>query len=207
MWVENVFLLIYQFLETCVKDLETTAAYYMDDLKEVVAANREDRLRKAMEAEAIIDEELKAFEAWRDWLGAVPTENGYDDRTLENMHALNRMFSLETEISVLEEKIGAKVEQQMYEEDVFKFPVHLDDIPTENGPDIKDKPTEESIQNVEGDEVQMDNVDGETPVEQATPQGPIEDENGPVEDENGPGEPNAEVPPHGQNVSERWDDA
>ncbi|KAG6422038.1 hypothetical protein SASPL_118599 [Salvia splendens] len=31
--------------------------------------------------------------------------------TLENMHALNRMFSLETEISVLEQKIRAKVEQ------------------------------------------------------------------------------------------------
>lgn len=156
---------------SCVKDMEGTAAYNVDDLKEVVAANREDRLRKAMEAEAIIDEELKAFEAWRDSLETVPTirklrayaerirssdlekclqkmgdgvnnstkkavealsrgivnkllhgplqhlrYDGSDDRTLdetlENMHALNRMFSLETEISLLEEKIRAKVEQQ-----------------------------------------------------------------------------------------------
>ena len=41
--------------------------------------------------------------------------DGSDSRTLsetlENMHALNRMFSLETEISVLEQKIRAKVEQ------------------------------------------------------------------------------------------------
>lgn len=41
--------------------------------------------------------------------------DGSDDRTLtetlENMHALNRMFSLETEISVLEQKVRAKVEQ------------------------------------------------------------------------------------------------
>ncbi|KAM0049684.1 putative glutamyl-tRNA reductase [Helianthus debilis subsp. tardiflorus] len=34
------------------------------------------------------------------------------DETLENMHALNRMFNLETEVSLLEEKIRAKVEQQ-----------------------------------------------------------------------------------------------
>ncbi|KAI3685927.1 hypothetical protein L1987_79596 [Smallanthus sonchifolius] len=156
---------------SCVNDVEKTTAYNVDDLKEVVAANREDRLRKAMEAEAIIDEELKLFEAWRDSLETVPTirklrayaerirtsdlekclqkmgdnvnnntkkavevlsrgivnkllhgplqhlrYDGTDDRTLdetlENMHALNRMFSLETEISVLEEKIRAKVEQQ-----------------------------------------------------------------------------------------------
>ncbi|PWA57995.1 glutamyl-tRNA reductase 1 protein [Artemisia annua] len=155
---------------SCVKDLETTKAYNVDDLKEVVAANREDRLRKARDAQNIIDEELVLFEAWRDSLETVPTirklrayaerirtsdlekclqkigdvnnntkkavetlsrgivnkllhgplqhlrYDGSDDRTLdetlENMHALNRMFSLETEISVLEEKIRAKVEQQ-----------------------------------------------------------------------------------------------
>ncbi|MCI26263.1 glutamyl-tRNA reductase 1 chloroplastic-like [Trifolium medium] len=42
--------------------------------------------------------------------------DGSDSRTLsdtlENMNALNRMFSLETEISVLEQKIRAKVEQK-----------------------------------------------------------------------------------------------
>ncbi|XP_076899814.1 glutamyl-tRNA reductase 1, chloroplastic-like [Bidens hawaiensis] len=156
---------------SCVNEVEGTRAYNVDDLKEVVAANREDRLRKAMEAEAIIDEELKLFEAWRDSLETVPTirklrayaerirssdlekclqkmgdnvnnntkkavetlskgivnkllhgplqhlrYDGTDDRTLdetlENMHALNRMFSLETEMSLLEEKIRAKVEQQ-----------------------------------------------------------------------------------------------
>ncbi|PIN03565.1 Glutamyl-tRNA reductase [Handroanthus impetiginosus] len=154
----------------CVNDLETARVYNVDDLKEVVAANKEDRLRKAMEAQAIIAEESKQFEAWRDSLETVPTIkklrayaeriraaeldkclskmgddipkktrkavddlsrgivnkllhgpmqhlrcDGSDSRTLsetlENMHALNRMFSLETEISVLEQKIRAKVEQ------------------------------------------------------------------------------------------------
>ncbi|PSS19686.1 Glutamyl-tRNA reductase [Actinidia chinensis var. chinensis] len=155
---------------SCVTDLETARVYNVDDLREVVAANKEDRLRKAMEAQAIIAEESKQFEAWRDSLETVPTIkklrayaerirvaelekclskmgddiskktrravddlsrgivnkllhgpmqhlrcDGSDSRTLsetlENMHALNRMFSLETEISVLEQKIRAKVEQ------------------------------------------------------------------------------------------------
>ncbi|GAB2222398.1 hypothetical protein Droror1_Dr00013615 [Drosera rotundifolia] len=155
---------------SCVDELETSKVYNVDDLKEVVAANKEERLRKAMEAQVIIGEETKQFEAWRDSLETVPTIkklrayaerirvaelekclsklgddipkkskkavddlsrgivnkllhgpmqhlrcDGSDSRTLtetlENMHALNRMFSLETEISVLEQKIRAKVEQ------------------------------------------------------------------------------------------------
>ncbi|KAL7085400.1 hypothetical protein ACP275_14G280000 [Erythranthe tilingii] len=155
---------------SCVNELENARVYNVDDLKEVVAANKEDRLRKAMEAQTIIAEESNQFEAWRDSLETVPTIkklrayaeriraaeldkclskmgedipkktrkavddlsrgivnkllhgpmqhlrcDGSDSRTLsetlENMHALNRMFSLETEISVLEQKIRAKVEQ------------------------------------------------------------------------------------------------
>ncbi|PPR82463.1 hypothetical protein GOBAR_AA38256 [Gossypium barbadense] len=123
-----------------------------------------------MEAQAIIAEESKQFEAWRDSLETVPTIkklrayaerirvaelekclskmgedipkktrravddlsrgivnkllhgpmqhlrcDGSDDRTLsetlENMHALNRMFGLESDISLFEQKIRAKVEQ------------------------------------------------------------------------------------------------
>lgn len=155
---------------SCIKELETARVYNVDDLKEVVSANKEDRLRKAMEAQSIIAEESKQFAAWRDSLETVPTIkklrayaerirlaeldkcmsrmgdevtkktkkaaddlsrgivnkllhgpmqhlrcDGSDSRTLtetlENMHALNRMFSLETEISVLEQKVRAKVEQ------------------------------------------------------------------------------------------------
>lgn len=154
---------------SCVSDLDTARVYNVDDLKEVVAANKEDRLRKAMEAQDIITEESKECEAWIDSLETVPTIkklrayaeriraseldkclskmdddiskkkkgalqdlsmgimnkllqgpmqhlrcDGNDNRALseilENMHALNRMFNLETEISVLEEKIRAKME-------------------------------------------------------------------------------------------------
>ncbi|RWR74062.1 glutamyl-tRNA reductase 1, chloroplastic-like protein [Cinnamomum micranthum f. kanehirae] len=155
---------------SCVSGVESARVYNVDDLKEVVEANKEDRHRKAMEAQTIIAEESKQFEAWRDSLETVPTIkklrsyaerirlaelekclskmgddipkktrravddlsrgimnkllhgpmqhlrcDGTDSRTLsetlENMHALNRMFNLETEISVLEQKIRAKVEQ------------------------------------------------------------------------------------------------
>lgn len=154
----------------CVSDLETVRVYNVDDLKEVVAANKEDRLRKAMEAQGIIAEELKQFKSWKDSLETVPTikklrayaeriraseldkclskmgdgiskkqkaalydlsmgivnkllhgpiqhlrcdenENRTLNETLENMHALNRIFDLETDTSLLEEKIRAKVKQ------------------------------------------------------------------------------------------------
>ncbi|KAK4438062.1 Glutamyl-tRNA reductase 1, chloroplastic [Sesamum alatum] len=154
----------------CVSDIETVQVYNVDDLKEVVAANKEDRLQKAMEAQAIITEEVKQFEAWKDSLETVPTIkklrayaeriraselekclskmgddipknkkkaiydlsvgivnkllhgpmqhlrcDGNDTRSLneilENMHALNRIFSLDTDVSLLEQKVRAKVEQ------------------------------------------------------------------------------------------------
>ena len=127
----------------------------VDDLKEVVEANKEDRLRKAEEAQSIVGEELRRFEAWRDSLETVPTIKGlrsYAERIrlaelekclqkiddeelrnklkktldemssdivnkllhemLENMHALNRMFSLGTEkAKVVEQKIKSKVQK------------------------------------------------------------------------------------------------
>ena len=154
----------------CVSDLETVRVYNVDDLKEVVAANKEDRRQKAMEAQGIIAEELKQFKSWKDSLETVPTikklrayaeriraselekclskmgdgiskkqkaalydlsmgivnkllhgpiqhlrcdesENRSLNETLENMHALNRIFDLETDKSLLEEKIRAKVKQ------------------------------------------------------------------------------------------------
>jgi glutamyl-tRNA reductase len=158
-------------VSACVSDVGHAQVYNVDDLKEVVEENKQDRLRKAMEAQTIISEELKRFEAWRDSLETVPTIKSlrsYADRiraseldkclkkigedavtkkmkksieqlstgivnkllhgplqhlrcdgtdshtlgeTLENMHALNRMFSLDTEKAIMEQKIKAKVEK------------------------------------------------------------------------------------------------
>lgn len=150
-------------------DLEATKVYNVDDLKEVVAANKEDRLRKKMEAMEIINEEVKQFEGWKNSLETVPTIKklrAYAERirasevekclskmgndiskdkkkavydlsigimnkllhgpmqhlrcdgderplseVLENMDALNRIFDLDADTSLLEEKIRAKLEQ------------------------------------------------------------------------------------------------
>ncbi|KAH7424266.1 hypothetical protein KP509_11G000100 [Ceratopteris richardii] len=60
-------------VSACVGEVNNTRLYNVDDLKEVVAANKEERRRKAMEAQVIIEEELRNFEAWRDSLETVPT--------------------------------------------------------------------------------------------------------------------------------------
>lgn len=156
-------------VESSVSDLEATRVYNVDDLKEVVEANKEDRLRKAAEAQLIISEEVQEYEAWKDSLETVPTlkklrayaerirssefekciakmgdltkkqkaaiyglstgiankllegpmlhlrcdenEGRSLDEIVENMHALNRIFGLETEMSILEEKIRSKMEK------------------------------------------------------------------------------------------------
>ncbi|XP_075505204.1 glutamyl-tRNA reductase 2-like [Primulina tabacum] len=160
---------------SCVEDLENVLVYNVDDLKEVVASNKEDRLQKAMEAEAIIADEVKQFEAWKDSLETVPVIKNLRDYTndirasevekclskiggnltknqkkaiydlstgivnkllhgpmqnlrcdaadkrglnevLENMRVINRIFDLGTDMSILEQKIRAKVEQSHKED-------------------------------------------------------------------------------------------
>lgn len=156
-------------VESSVSDLETSRVYNVDDLREVVEANKEDRLRKASEAQLIISEEVQEYEAWKDSLETVSSikklralaerirssefekciekmgqltkkekgaiygmskaivnkllegpmqhlrcdenEGRSLDEILENMHTLNRIFGLETEISILEEKILSKMEK------------------------------------------------------------------------------------------------
>lgn len=157
-------------VEAGVSDLETAHVYNVDDLKEVVAANKEDRLQKAAEAREIIMEELNKFEAWKDSLETAPTikkfrayverirasemekclskmgndvskeqkdaiyalsmgivnkvlqgpmqhlrcdnkNHNSQSEVLENMRAINRMYDLETEVSLLEEKIRDKMER------------------------------------------------------------------------------------------------
>lgn len=55
-----------------VNELGGAIVYNVDDLKEVVAANKEERARAAAEAHVLLEEEQQAFEAWRDSLETVP---------------------------------------------------------------------------------------------------------------------------------------
>ncbi|BAU10317.1 glutamyl-tRNA reductase [Leptolyngbya sp. NIES-3755] len=56
-----------------VNELPTVRAFNVDDLKAVVAQNQESRRQMAMEAEALLDEEVEAFETWWRSLETVST--------------------------------------------------------------------------------------------------------------------------------------
>lgn len=56
-----------------VKELPFIESYNVDDLKAVVAQNHATRRQMAMEAEALLEEEIEAFELWWQSLETVPT--------------------------------------------------------------------------------------------------------------------------------------
>lgn len=56
-----------------VNEMENIHAYNVDDLKAVVTANHESRRQMAQEAEALLEEEIEAFELWWRSLETVPT--------------------------------------------------------------------------------------------------------------------------------------
>ena len=56
-----------------VNSAEASRVFNVDDLKEVVAANKLERRKAAGEAEILLRQEQLSFEAWRDSLETVPT--------------------------------------------------------------------------------------------------------------------------------------
>ncbi|MEM9771335.1 MAG: glutamyl-tRNA reductase [Cyanobacteria bacterium P01_D01_bin.73] len=58
-----------------VKEIDGVQAFDVDDLKEVVAQNHASRRRMALEAEALLEEEVDAFEIWWRSLETVTTIN------------------------------------------------------------------------------------------------------------------------------------
>lgn len=63
-----------------VNDLAHVQAFNVDDLKAVVAQNQEARRQMAMEAEALLDEEVEAFEVWWRSLETVSTISSLRDK-------------------------------------------------------------------------------------------------------------------------------
>jgi len=79
-----------------INDVDGAIVYNVDDLKEVVSANKEARKQAAAEAESLLLEEMAAFEAWKDSLETVPTIKALrgkaeDIRTLELEKAMKAM--------------------------------------------------------------------------------------------------------------------
>lgn len=79
--------------------------FNVDDLKEVVALNKEGRAQAAAEAEKLLVEELRAFEAWRDSLGTVPTI-----KALRNKAESIRSLEFEKAMSKLRGSSGAPLD-------------------------------------------------------------------------------------------------
>lgn len=77
--------------------------YNVDDLKEVVAANKEGRAQAAAEAEVLLKDEMRAFEAWRDSLETVPTI-----KALRNMAETVRASEFEKACGKLGEGVSKK---------------------------------------------------------------------------------------------------
>jgi glutamyl-tRNA reductase len=60
-------------VEPSVNDLENIFVYDIDDLKEIVKENTEQRKEEALKAERIVQEEVIRFEKWLESLDVVPT--------------------------------------------------------------------------------------------------------------------------------------
>jgi glutamyl-tRNA reductase len=81
-----------------VNDLSHVQAFNVDDLKAVVAQNQESRRQMAMEAEALLEEELETFEVWWRSLDTISTISSLREkvetiRTQELEKALSRLGS------------------------------------------------------------------------------------------------------------------
>lgn len=84
--------------------------YNVDDLKEVVAANKEERAKAAAEAEILLKEEQITFEAWRDSLETVPTI-----KALRGKAETIRSSELEKALNKLGEGMTAKQKKAVEE--------------------------------------------------------------------------------------------
>lgn len=84
-------------------DLDYVHAYNVDDLKAVVAQNQESRRQMAMEAEALLEEEVDSFETWLRSLDTVATIS-----SLRNKVEAIRTQELEKALSRLGNEFGDK---------------------------------------------------------------------------------------------------
>jgi glutamyl-tRNA reductase len=90
-------------IDPALSELDSSIVYNVDDLKEVVAANKSERAKAAGEAEILLREEQRSFEAWRDSLETVPTI-----KALRNKAETIRTVEFERVASKLGETVSKK---------------------------------------------------------------------------------------------------
>ena len=90
-------------IDPVLSELDSSIVYNVDDLKEVVASNKNERAKAAAEAEILLREEQRSFEAWRDSLETVPTI-----KALRNKAETIRTAEFERAASKLGEVISKK---------------------------------------------------------------------------------------------------
>lgn len=94
-----------------INELDGAVVYNVDDLKEVVAANKEERAKAAAEGDLIIKEEQRSFEAWRDSLETVPAI-----KALRGMAESIRMHELEKAMKKMGGDALTKKEKKVLED-------------------------------------------------------------------------------------------
>jgi glutamyl-tRNA reductase len=97
-------------VHTDVNELENVQAFNVDDLKAVVAQNQESRRKMAMEAEALLEEELEGFLDWWRSLDTVFTIS-----SLRSKVETIREQELEKALSRLGEEFGSKKQREVIE--------------------------------------------------------------------------------------------
>ncbi|NJM97729.1 MAG: glutamyl-tRNA reductase [Phormidesmis sp. RL_2_1] len=82
-------------------EIDSVFAFNVDDLKAVVAQNQESRRQMALEAEALLDEEVEAFVDWLRSLDTVPTISSLRSKveTIRTQELEKAMSRLGTEFS------------------------------------------------------------------------------------------------------------
>jgi glutamyl-tRNA reductase len=107
-------------IEPEVNDLPNVFLYDIDDLNGVVESNLEERMKEAREAEAIIEEEIAAFERWLEGMEVVPTiaairSKSEQIRQEEYEKALKRLGGLsEKELQTVEALTSAIVNKMLH---------------------------------------------------------------------------------------------
>lgn len=107
-------------IDPAVNELADVFLYDIDDLNGVVEANIEERMREARRAEAIIAEEMVAFERWIESMEVVPTvaamrAKAEQVRTEEMQKALKRLGGLsEKELQTVEQLTASIVNKMLH---------------------------------------------------------------------------------------------